>query len=261
MQPLLFKLAEPVQDYNPETRQRIISILRMLEPHHIEGINKVRLGQMNDGGYVMADDFDGITTAYSLGINNDVSWDLDIAHRGIDLFQYDHTISGLPLNHQRFNWKPFGIAAQTSLDGRIKTLQEIILENGHESSGNMLLKCDIEGYEWEVFANLDVSFIRLFRQIVIEVHAFQELRRSDFAEIARQAISNLTAYHKVVHVHANNYGPWAVLGGVPLPTVLEFTLVHCDRGVMKPSYEHFPTKLDMPNNPKICDFPLGDFRM
>jgi hypothetical protein len=76
--------------------QMALSVLRPLRPHRVDGLDKVRLGRFFDGGYVMLDAFDGVLAAYSLGINDDVSWDLDMAARGVPVFQYDHTIEAPP---------------------------------------------------------------------------------------------------------------------------------------------------------------------
>ena len=53
---------------------------------------KIRLGRNFDGGYVLLDDFADVGAALSLGINDDASWDLDIAQRNIPVQQFDHTI-------------------------------------------------------------------------------------------------------------------------------------------------------------------------
>jgi hypothetical protein len=66
----------------------------------------VRMGKKFDGGYVMLDSFNrqNVDAAYSFGIDNDVSWDLDMARRGIDVFMFDHTISKLPRDHTKFHF-------------------------------------------------------------------------------------------------------------------------------------------------------------
>ena len=40
----------------------------------------------------------------------------------------------------------------------MKTLYEFIKENGHSKEVNMILKIDIESYEWEVFQYWRISF-------------------------------------------------------------------------------------------------------
>src|SRR5262249_33933554 len=76
----------------PEVGERVRSALRLLRPFGVEDQRKVRLGRDNDGGYVIIDDLSGVVAALSLGICDDASWDMDIAKRGIDVFQFDHTI-------------------------------------------------------------------------------------------------------------------------------------------------------------------------
>lgn len=54
-----------------------------------------RIGRDYDGGYLMLNVFHG-NIAYSFGINDDVSWDEDVANRGYEVYLYDHTIDALP---------------------------------------------------------------------------------------------------------------------------------------------------------------------
>ena len=41
---------------------------------------------LGDGGYVMLDDFAGVTAALSFGIDVNCSWDMQIAERGINVY-------------------------------------------------------------------------------------------------------------------------------------------------------------------------------
>jgi len=259
MPELEYSLSEAAVDYSPPMRGVLSSILGMLTPHDCVGVSKSRYGRLFDGGYVMADDFDGVSAAYSLGISNDVSWDLDIANKGIKIFQFDHMINQLPAHHPLFVWERTGIAPNASEPG-FKTLAEVVNANSPSIDRDLILKCDIEGHEWPVFATCGSDVLSRFRQIVIEVHALHALLNDRHADLIRRAITNLSAHHHVIHVHANNYGSWAIMGGVPVPTVLELTLLRKDRGVFQDSTTEFPTSLDMPNCVSRADFPLGRFR-
>ncbi len=55
----------------------------------------------------------------------------------------------------------------------------------------------------------------------------------------------------MIHVHGNNHAD-AIVGGVPVPTVLELALVRADAGkrFVRPR-RPFPTRLDQPNNPAL----------
>ena len=237
----------------------VLNTLRLLRPHQVAGLDKIRLGRFFDGGYVMLDSFDKVEAAYSLGINDDVSWDLDVANRGIPIFQYDHTIAQLPAAHELFNWQKTGIAAERNADLKLETIPNIIAQNGHELCHELLLKCDIEGYEWQVFSTMPKTILKKFRQIVIELHGFDRLADMRFANLVRSSLFNLTVSHRVVHVHANNFAPWAVVGGVPVPSVMEISFARLDHGDFSVSDEVFPTLLDMPCHSKESDFYLGRF--
>lgn len=256
---LEYNISEAVIDYKHSTRMSVAHILGQLAPHDCAGMRKSRYGRLFDGGYVMADDFDGVTAAYSLGISHDVSWDLDIANKGIKIFQYDHTINQLPAHHPHFTWEKTGIGADHSEPG-FKTLADIVAENSQPGDRDLILKCDVEGFEWPILANCSTALLARFRQIVIEVHAINALADPRHADLIGRAVTNLSTNHHVIHVHANNYGAWAILGSIPVPTVLELTLLRKDRGSFQPTASEYPTPLDMPNNPERADFPLGKFR-
>lgn len=247
------------QNFSIETMHMVVGIMKMLRPHRVEGGRKTRVGRFYDGGYVMLDKFDGIDAAYSLGINDDVSWDLDIAARGIPIFQYDHTIEGLPAQHPLFTWRKVGIDSDPDPGRLMETIPGILRSNGHEACDNLLLKCDIEGAEWRVLAGLPLRVLRQFKQIVIEVHSLQDLWAMGFANVVLRAVRNLSQTHRVIHVHGNNFARWTVVGGVPLPAVLELSFVRLDQGSFTVSDEIFPTPLDMPCHSKESDMFLGRF--
>jgi hypothetical protein len=233
------------------------AFLRPLRPYDLLDSPRIRIGRNFDGGYVMADRFEGVQAAYSLGINDDVSWDFDIAARGIDVFQYDHTIEKLPFEHPRFHWSRKGIGHVGG--GDLARLEDLIEANGHFGFDNMILKCDIEGAEWLSFVFTPNPVLRRFSQIVLEIHNLGKLSDPNFAHTARQFALNLTASHRVINVHGNNYSGFDIVGGIPLPTTLELTLVRKDMGAFVPSTRTFPSAEDMPCNPYSADLHLGTF--
>ena len=80
----------------------ILDFLSYLTPRRAVRFEKIRLGRDGDGGYVMLDDFSGVSSALSFGIETDCSWDTAIAERGIEVHQYDHTVDGPPTDHPQF---------------------------------------------------------------------------------------------------------------------------------------------------------------
>jgi hypothetical protein len=245
-------------DQDPAIAADVLQILRMLRPHDIAEFEKVRFGRPNDGGYVMIDDLQRIDAAYSIGINDDVSWDADMVDRGVEIFQYDHTIDSAPPLAGAV-WRRIGIGDVTDPSANLRSLPDMVAENGHDASRDLVLKCDVEGAELWVFSKLPDGFLSRFRQIVIEMHCFEALNRHDFREQIRGAITRLTEFYHVVHVHANNSAPLSVIGGVPIPNVFELTLLRKDAGTFTPSTASFPTAMDQPCNRDWADYYLGRF--
>ncbi|WCT77378.1 FkbM family methyltransferase [Novosphingobium humi] len=246
-------------DQSLEGHMAAKSTLRVLRPKKLIGSNAIRIGRNFDGGYVMIDHFSGIDAAYSLGINDDVSWDLDIVKHGIPIYQYDPTIAALPVEHPLFHWEPVWIGGVEKAEENVQTLENLIIRNGHQDKNNMLLKCDIEGAEWPVLQNIPNEILRKFSQMVFEIHDINMISQPEKMEGVRNALYNLTASHHIVHVHGNNYGGWTVIGGIPLPNVIEVTLLRKDMGEFVDSEETFPTELDMPCDRTRCDMHLGRF--
>src|SRR5256885_13185510 len=58
------------------TRLRFIELLRLMRPFDIADRPKIRVGNPHDGGYVMIDDFEGARAALSIGIGDEISWDM-----------------------------------------------------------------------------------------------------------------------------------------------------------------------------------------
>lgn len=118
----------------------------------------------------------------------------------------------------------------------------------------MILKVDIEGAEYDVFANLDDAILKKFRQIVIEFH---KLTDPSMKEKITTAVSNLNKTHQLVHIHANNWGHYSLCAGKLLPELLECTYVNKDNYQFVDNTRSFPTILDQPNNIRRPDVFLG----
>lgn len=229
-----------------------------LTPHDIVGRRKLRIGGPHDGGYVMLDGFDHIRAAYSLGVGGEVSWDLAIADRGIPVYQYDHTVPGLPSQHALFNFCKSGIAAVD--EGEFVSIPSILHKNGHSGCRDLLLKIDIECAEWDVFDALSSEDIACFEQIIIELHGFLRFAEPDWCAKAQRVLGKIFRTHVCYHIHANNWADFRVIEGIPVPDALEAGFVRRDTHGIRPSSALYPTPLDMPCHPDRPDIILGNFR-
>jgi hypothetical protein len=250
--------SEPDTQHPMPDQASLRRTLSLLTPCAVVGASKVRIGGKNDGGYVMIDDLQGVRFCYSFGVGFDVSWDADMADRGATIFQYDHTVERPCQQHASFHFCRLAIAAT---DGStMRTIQTLLEENEHASETDMILKIDIEGAEWDVFDQASAHTLSHFKQIVCEFHGLTGVRDPRWCERAERVLLRLASTHAPVHVHANNFGAFNILLGVPIPDVLEVTYARRSSYSFKSSEQCFPTELDRPNCPDVPDIYLGTFK-
>lgn len=234
----------------------------LVRPLGHPGMRKIRVGNTDgDGGYVMVDDFSGITAALSLGIGLDISWDLQMASMGIEIHQFDHTVEpppgveGNPLLH--FN--RCGIAAENDPANRMRAIKEILATDLAAHPGDLILKIDIDGHEWEVFDGMPDEVLKRFRQICVEIH--NPLARPAQRGCRRRNLRVLGRLHRLfapVHLHANNAGPVREICGMSVPKLLEITYLRRDGQDYSESRDLFPGPLDVPNVPSFEEIPIGE---
>lgn len=240
---------------NDETQRRVAEILKLLTPKAAREAKKIRLGNANDGGYICLDYFDNMTSAVSLGISDDVSWDLDVAARGVKIFQYDHTVDGPPVGHDQFNFHKIKVATQ---DGpQATSLDSIVSKNHISAPGSSFLKMDIEGDEWDVFLSTSDETLDKFSQIVCELHDLHLIVNDDFHKKVIQTLNKLTQKFEVTHIHGNNYAPLLISPGLcAIPQVIEVSFANRKLFSFTESREHLPGPLDAPCNPACIDYEI-----
>ena len=242
-----------------ENHFAVRSVLSRLTPAMAVGASKIRVGRDFDGGYIMLDRFPQDMICYSLGISGDVSWDLAMAERGGQIYQYDHTIGQLPSTHPKFHFFPVGIGPSTSTDPKLKSLASLIEANGHSQKKGMILKMDIEDSEWNVFDDMSEETLGQFGQIVLELHGLSRMAEHDWRVWFDRILSKLRRTHVPIYVHGNNWAQLPIVHGVPVPDCLEVSYANRNDFTFKPNTNIFPTTLDHPCKPGDPDYFLGNF--
>jgi hypothetical protein len=215
-------------------------IKNLLIPYYV-GHKKIRLGNRHDGGYVFSEDLlENTNVAYSLGIGNDCSLDIDLANRNYKVFMYDCRLDQPPKTHENFIYKKCFVDS--------KVLQKEILDNNHDKE-NILLAMDVEGSEYEIFANMQEKFLVNFSQISFEIH--DVLKNPNVIPL----LDKLNYYFVLIHIHANNY----TKPKEGLADALELTYVN-KKFVKSYEIDNNPCPvvgLDFPNNPNRPDIKLN----
>ncbi len=222
----------------------------------------MRLGRDNDGGYIVVYDKNNNAISnnkimYSLGISDDVSLDLEFAKRGYDVYQYDHTINRLPFQNDKFHWKKIGITGKKE-NADLKRLETLIKMDRNDCIDGMVLKCDIEGAEWDMFQGCSMDTLKKFDEIIVEFHGILNTRKRSKILSVLDKISNT---HQTVHVHANNNSLVNYSGNLITPDVIEVTYVLKDKFATSPIMRILPISLDQPCNHNKIDIIPGKWNL
>jgi hypothetical protein len=234
----------PVQDAS-----EVWSQLRPVITEH----RLIRVGsQEGDGGYLLPDLLSSIDGVFSAGIAENSDFELYLAE-DLDLRVdcLDASISSMPQEHKNFTFlKKF---LGTSTGSEFISLDSWL--SGSEQQGlNMILKIDIEGFEYESLLLSSRESLDRFKILVIELHSLEQLGSRLGLDLLRNFVSKITTNHTIVHAHANNIGGEWSFPGWKVPAGLEVTLLRKDAIASIQGYANLPHPLDkkcVPGKPEV----------
>lgn len=231
--------------------RQLVNLLRI--PSGVSLPPLVRYGSKSDGGYSLIEVEKNAYSLLSYGVGDDISFEIDLSKTVSRIALYDFSVSKLPIEIPNATFHQIGISA-TDTEGFI-TVEESL--SNFDKLEPLILKMDIEGYEWDILNSLGVETFNRFDQIVIEYHGLAKLfHEQEFARM-NAALSKIRETHLPVVVHANNYGDFRIIGNVPIPDVVEVTYVSKLKFGLSDSTLVVTEQLDYPNNPIRPDIYLS----
>ena len=177
-------------------------IYHLISPKSVVGKKRILIGEKSDGCYVLLDDFSNIKIAYSFGIGSNVKFDKALADKGIDVYMYDHMINSLPYENIKFHWNKIGLSERNQNNINLKTLEQLIKENGHLKENNMILKIDIEHSEWKPLNTIKEDILKKFKYIVLEYH-FKDEKYFKNQNIYYNVLKKISKTHQSFYVRCN----------------------------------------------------------
>jgi hypothetical protein len=252
-------------------------LFSQIVPYDSEQLTKRRLGQSNDGGYIIPMEvLKEIEAVVVFGVNNEDSFEQDLAAfldpRTIPFYLCDPFSAYTKKN--AFTFLKRGLAAKTSespeniLPSQIGSL---VVKSKHSmvtwpdfqtdyslTGKRIFLKIDIEGAEWDSFKILKDSDLDNVVCLVIEFHGLTNLY-----DIGRkgEVLSKIHRLFTLVHCHQNNCGTYAPHAWHLFPDVLECTYVRntfleAEKISVTKRKTQYPSELDQPNSTERSDFPI-----
>ncbi|MBF0544800.1 MAG: DUF616 domain-containing protein [Candidatus Riflebacteria bacterium] len=240
------------------TQKEIQEILNFIRPWNMVDEFKVRIGADGDGGYVMPSCSYNAGVVISLGIGEEVSFDVELAKRGARVYQFDHTIDKTPIEHPNIHFNHKGWGPQDT--EMFVSLRTMISTADFSNSELAILKFDAELAEWESLEAAGSNDLGKFAVITGEFHGFQYLTDRVFFERIKIVFEKLSKTHHPIHLHPNNAGGLKIVLGIPIPQFLEITYLRKDLALFAGhSTEPIPGPLDRTNWPDAPDICLRPF--
>lgn len=226
---------------------QILEIMKSIKVNRNESFPLIRLGSLNDGGYLVVDDFLLQDILISLGVGDNADFEYEISKKIKGIIAFDHTVDAMPKIIDNTQFNKLGVKAK-STDNYV-TLSSII-EN-IPIGNDLLLKIDIEGSEWEVLDSISDTELSRFRQIIGEFHGFSNGAN---LQTASRVLSKIVQNFTVVNAHANNWGKYDIIKRLAVPDVIEITFLRKDSyTVPRKTDENQQQKLSSRNNPSDLD--------
>lgn len=254
----VINVLDPIVLHATGKEQYFREIKDLLRVKHVISDNKyIRVGRMNDGGYVMLDDFNKDMRAYSFGISDDISWDKEMVERcGLEVFMYDHTIKGLPEYNKNFHYLKMGISSEDDVEKHLLSMNSILTNNGDIDNKNLILKMDVEGAEYDFLCNTPSEIIDNFKQIVIEFHNITKMKNK---EKLFESLNKLNETHQIVWIHGNNCDFSEIDDGIVVPNAVEALYLNRRYYEFEDKEVYFPWEIDQSNRYKLRDIQLGNW--
>ena len=236
--------------------ESLLGFFNQLRPLN-NGYQLLRIGSNGDGGYLLPNDFDGVSHCFSVGCDKKWTFELDLHKRfGIPSHIIDSEAkipSDLTPEH---TYTPKWLGRKTTRS--TLTLKDWVSLYSSENDGEeFILQMDIEGSEWLTLLNLDEKLLLKFRILVIEFHRTRKLvNKRHFDETFRPVIRQLTKHFDPVHIHGNNCCGLVTFEKFSFPDVFEVTFHRKDRAKQYKGYAVLPNSLDSKNVPKKDDLAI-----
>jgi hypothetical protein len=205
---------------SPQLGVRARDLVNYLTPRILNVGELKRYGSIADGGYVVpVNAMNNSKFLISGGIETNNEFEIELANSGILGIQIDNSIDSPPEDHKNLSFK------RATLGGKDGILIDDLLKS-FDSTTQGVLKLDIEGSEYETLSEVE-SFQR-FTTIILELHNLYKIVDDHFWEVFKSILDKFAQNHLVVFLAPNNCCGFSIIGGVPIPNVVEVTWARND---------------------------------
>lgn len=234
-------ILEKITDIN-----KLNNLIKKLSPVATDK-NLIRIGSINDGGYIVPNVLEDIKYCYSAGIGFNYDFEYELTKKGIKCFMADYSISEIEKNSNLIFDKIF---ISGNSEEKYLSIEDWIKKKEVDPSVGSILKIDVEGDEYKILNSVNKDFFLKFKIIIIEFHNLHYLFNEKFFFSFQDIIEKIINNFYCVHVHPNNDVDFIKKKeNIIIPPVMEFTFINKKNLKTNNQKLFFPNKLDSDNNP------------
>lgn len=183
------------------------------------GFQLIRIGDKNDGGYLLPNILDRIDLCISPGVGASTAFEKNLKSKKINSILIDHTIQKNAKHVAGFKFIKKKL--NTYNDKKNITLKNLVKEKK-----NLLLQMDIEGGEYEIIQNCDPKILKKFNILIIEFHHLNQITNKHVLNYYSNVFKKLNNQFILCHFHPNNGDSVYNIHSYIVPETVELTYIN-----------------------------------
>jgi len=230
--------------YNFSSKNDILNLLKLFKIKIPSNIELIRIGSNNDGGYLVPNIIHEISSCFSAGIGNNISFEKDLIDHKINIFGADGTLDTLPEEQKNYNFLKKNICIS---DDEENIRFETWVNSNASNSNSLIGQIDIEGGEYILIIDTPLNVLKKFKVLVIEFHNLNLISNRINYNLYLNVFKKILSIFNICHIHINNSEKPINIKGINIPPVIEFTFLRKDFYGNNFQSISIPHKLDQKN--------------
>lgn len=184
----------------------------------------MRLGNSNDGGYVLPLHLKNISKVISPGCDKKWDFEKEIFDKyGVTSLILDSEDKRPSNLYSEITYIPKLLGPEDDID--TISLDTLVSDNMQKNS-RLILQMDIEGSEYEVLRHAKISSLNQFEIMIIEFHNLGRLRNQAFLDhYVVSVFDSILKSFDILNFNINNFGGTWKFNGKIYPRVIEITFI------------------------------------
>ncbi len=245
------------KSYRQIESKKINDLIKLFKPFDV-GIDLIRIGSKNDGGYLVPNIIKNVKYCFSPGVGKSSNFEKDLEKFNIKSFVADNTVSKTPIKLSNFDFDKKNIHSY-NFKNKININTWIYSKIKKEKLKKSIFQIDIEGHEHELIFSISEELLSKIKIMIIEFHGLELMGNEFYNNILKSTLEKLNLYFTPVHIHPNNSSDIHSIGKIKVPSALEVTFLNKKFCKKKNKIKKLPHYLDRKNIIKRKDIYLKDY--